>query len=62
MEKAMVNEAVCRGCFICVRSCPCKGISVYDRHAHIDQTRCVGCGKCVKACPFGALSCRPAAM
>ena len=58
MEKAVVNENICRGCFICVRSCPVKGIRVYDRHAHVDITRCVGCGSCVKACPFGALSCQ----
>lgn len=58
MKKAVVNEEQCRGCFICVRSCPWKGIRIYDRHAHVDRDFCTGCGCCVKACPFGALSCR----
>lgn len=57
MKKAIVMEERCRGCFICVRSCPAKAISVYNRLSHVDDKLCVGCGRCVKACPFGALQC-----
>jgi len=54
MLKAKLNEAKCRGCGCCVRSCP-KGVIVLGvKRAEIGED-CAGCGCCVKVCPFEAL-------
>ncbi len=54
MLKAKLNEAKCRGCGCCVRSCPMGAIALGAEKAEIGEA-CVGCGCCVKACPFEAL-------
>lgn len=50
----------CRGCQICLRSCPSRAISGEKKLAHlIDQEKCVRCGVCLEVCPprFGAVEC-----
>ncbi len=51
-----VDEKVCGGCGVCVKTCMFKASSIdlVEKHSHIDPRRCIGCGNCVAACPTGA--------
>lgn len=44
----------CKGCSICVKSCPFSAITMEDKVAVIGGS-CTGCGVCVDACPFKAI-------
>jgi two-component system, NtrC family, sensor kinase len=44
----------CRGCYACVRGCPCKAIKVENRLAEIIPELCVSCGTCIRVCAPGA--------
>ncbi len=42
----------CRGCGLCLRSCPAGAISGSHKEAHvIDESLCIHCGACVATCP-----------
>ena len=40
----------CRGCYACVRGCPCKAIKVENHIAEVMPDLCVNCGNCVRVC------------
>jgi two-component system, NtrC family, sensor kinase len=40
----------CRGCYACIRGCPCKAIKVENHIAEIMPELCVDCGNCVRVC------------
>jgi two-component system, NtrC family, sensor kinase len=40
----------CRGCYACVRGCPCKAIKVENRLAEVMPDLCVNCGNCIRVC------------
>ena len=53
-----VNTEECKGCGLCVESCPPKvlelapDLNAYGVHpAHYKGTACTGCGICFYACP-----------
>jgi NAD-dependent dihydropyrimidine dehydrogenase PreA subunit len=58
MEKAIVNEERCKGCYLCVASCK-KGAVSLSGHTNskgfitvkVDQDKCVKCGSCYAMCP-----------
>ncbi len=50
-----VDEARCKGCGLCIETCPLGAIALVDNVATIDQGRCTGCQACVQACPNGAI-------
>ena len=50
-----VSRDLCRGCGICVESCPQQAISVFSGTAYIIQKRCNQCRRCVEVCPQGAV-------
>ena len=50
---AVVDPELCRGCHVCVRSCPLRIIAIKDRLAVLTGA-CVGCGKCIGYCPVKA--------
>lgn len=50
---AFVDEEICSGCGICVKSCPYEAREVDSRKmiALVHSALCQGCGACVSACP-----------
>lgn len=69
---AIVDQALCRGCGLCVKKCPQHLIVLRDRALPISvrcsnadaaatarkacANSCIACGACVRKCPVGALS------
>jgi len=51
-------EEKCRGCHVCVRSCPAKAIKVKEGIARVMDERCVACGYCTSICSVGAKQAR----
>ncbi len=54
---AMVDEAHCAGCKVCIDLCAYKAISfdAEKKVSVINEALCKGCGTCVAACPSGAI-------
>ncbi len=59
-----VNESFCKGCELCVNSCPQHVMSLDMEHltpkgyhpVHLDQSGCTGCAICALVCPEAALT------
>jgi len=57
MSLIKTNDAKCRDCYKCVRSCPLKAICInsgpdnIQTHAKIIEESCVQCGHCTVICP-----------
>lgn len=47
---ACIDEALCKGCGICVERCQMEAIIVDDKSFRVDLDRCIGCGLCVTRC------------
>lgn len=59
MDLIITNEAKCRDCYRCVRTCPVKAIRIKSGekeqvHAQVLEEFCVMDGRCVLACPQNA--------
>jgi NADH:ubiquinone oxidoreductase subunit F (NADH-binding)/ferredoxin len=55
-----VDPEKCKGCHVCVKSCPVEAISgEKDSAPVIDQSKCIKCGTCLDGCPFGAIEKKP---
>ncbi len=54
---AVIDEAKCSGCKICIDLCPYKAISFDEEKkvCRVNEALCKGCGTCVAACPSGAI-------
>ena len=50
-----INEDLCSGCGICLKSCPYSAIELKDGKAKINAVICKGCGNCASTCPSGAI-------
>lgn len=57
---AVVDEARCAGCRICIDLCAYKAISFDEdrKVSRINEAICKGCGVCVAACPGGVITCK----
>ncbi|MCL2270270.1 MAG: 4Fe-4S binding protein, partial [Treponema sp.] len=52
----VILKKKCRGCGLCLKSCPVSAIKGVKPRPHtIIQKSCVSCGSCRSACPFGAI-------
>ena len=56
MKKIVIEEALCKGCTKCARTCPVGAIEGTVKNPHtIDQSKCIKCGACLNSCPFKAI-------
>jgi electron transport complex protein RnfB len=52
---AVVDNAVCDACGLCMPLCPPEAIHMSRRGLEVDGATCTGCEKCIAPCPVGAL-------
>ena len=45
---------LCKGCGLCVRSCPAGALRAEGESVVWDSAKCVGCDTCIKLCPHDA--------
>lgn len=51
-----IDEAVCRGCTVCKKTCPEGAIKGEPKVKHyIEQDKCIKCGSCMEVCRFDAV-------
>lgn len=65
MPSITVNQAVCKGCELCVNACPKNLIALdkdvinakgYHPAKMTDASQCVGCAMCAMMCPDVAIT------
>ena len=65
MVKIIVDENVCKGCALCVNTCPKKIIALskskinakgYHPAELTDENACIGCAFCATMCPDTAIT------
>ncbi len=57
--RAMVDEAACTGCGLCVENCPDEVLSLVEGKAGAGDgifIGCIACGQCVAICPADAIA------
>ncbi len=56
-QKAVVDQATCTGCGICIDACPHQALEMVDGLAKLTKPElCDGIGECVDACPVQAIT------
>jgi heterodisulfide reductase subunit A len=59
---AVVDEALCEGCGLCVTVCPYGAPRIVDtkegKRSRVEEALCHGCGTCAASCPRLAIVCR----
>ena len=50
MSIVYTEKEKCKGCYACIRSCPCKAIKVEKGLAEVMKERCIACGTCLQVC------------
>ncbi|MBC7481663.1 MAG: electron transport complex subunit RsxB [Rhizobacter sp.] len=57
---AVIDEAWCIGCTLCLNACPVDCIVGGPKQMHtVIDNRCTGCELCIPACPVDCISLRP---
>lgn len=60
-QVAVIREADCIGCTLCILACPVDAIVGASRYMHTVITdRCTGCELCVAPCPVDCIDLKPA--
>jgi electron transport complex protein RnfB len=58
---AVIDEAACIGCTLCIDACPVDAILGAQKRMHaVLPSLCSGCGLCVAPCPVDCIALRPA--
>src|SRR5258708_311555 len=58
---AIIDEATCIGCTLCIQACPTDAIVGAAKQMHtIIADRCTGCELCLPPCPVDCIAMRPA--
>jgi Na+-translocating ferredoxin:NAD+ oxidoreductase subunit B len=58
---ALIDEAWCIGCTLCIAACPVDCIVGASKHMHtVIEAQCTGCELCVPACPVDCIAMVPA--
>lgn len=61
LEVAVIDEAACIGCTLCIEACPVDAILGAPKRMHaILPSLCSGCGLCVPPCPVDCITMAPA--
>ncbi len=50
MSIVYTDREKCKGCYACIRACPCKAIKVEEGLAQVMKERCIACGTCLQVC------------
>ena len=54
---ALIHEADCIGCTLCIQACPFDALVGATRRMHtVVESLCTGCGLCVPPCPVDCIS------
>lgn len=54
---AVIDEAWCIGCTLCLDACPTDAIlGIHKRMHTVIETHCTGCELCIPACPVDCIS------
>jgi len=57
---AVIDEAWCIGCTLCIKACPVDCIVGAPKRMHtVIEAQCTGCELCVPACPVDCIEMRP---
>jgi electron transport complex protein RnfB len=60
--RAVIDEASCIGCFLCIEACPVDAIAGAPQFLHtVIEDRCTGCELCLDPCPVDCITLKPAA-
>ncbi|MBI2732342.1 MAG: electron transport complex subunit RsxB [Aquabacterium sp.] len=58
---AVIDEAWCIGCTLCIKACPVDAIIGTNKHMHtVIESQCTGCELCIPVCPVDCISLVPA--
>lgn len=58
---ALIDEARCIGCTLCIRACPVDAIAGADQLMHtVIEEYCTGCELCLPPCPVDCIAMVPA--
>ncbi len=57
-HSVILDEGECKGCTVCVTTCPVEAIRVRGGKARILAERCIDCGECIRRCPNRAKKAR----
>lgn len=57
---AIIDEAVCIGCTLCIQACPVDAILGAAKQMHtVIEAECTGCELCLAPCPVDCISMQP---
>lgn len=60
LHVAIIDEALCIGCTLCIQACPVDAIVGATRRMHtVIAQDCTGCELCVAPCPVDCIAMRP---